>query len=352
MVVIASPALRTRETNPYQALLYEAMERVGAEVQEYAPGLFQVGQCDILHFHWPEVQMIDTGAGVTLVKAARFLLILALARARDARVVWTAHNLRSHAQMHPRLEAVCWRLFYRLLDGIIFLSEASREELLQRCPKLRQLPLVVIPHGHYRDAYPARIATVEARRHLGLAPLRTVFAWVGQIRRYKGLEDLVAAWHAWPVADASLLIAGKLMDEVLQKPLADAAVQDSRIFYRPGWLDVEKMRDVISAADVLVLPYRAVTNSGSALLALSLDVPVALPRSAAMEELQTLVGADWIFLYQGPISAHVLDEIRAWLRETQRSSRAPLDPLNWDRLARTTFAFFKEFTGVTKTVSA
>ena len=344
MVIIASPAFRTKGTNPYQALLYEAMERQGIQVIEYKPGLVRVEQCDILHFHWPEVQFLAPSAGLTVLKALRFLMILFLARRRGTNIVWTAHNFQSHARAHPKLEKVCWIWFIRNLAGVIYLSQATRTELQSRHRRLQRIPDAVIPHGHYRAAYPPKAPRLEARKATGLPSEGLIFAWVGQIRKYKGVEDLAEAWRTWSAPEATLLIAGKVIDAELAAPLAEACAGRSDIVCRPGWIDQVAMRDFLCAADIVILPYREIATSGSALLALSFDCPVALPRSPAMEELRETAGGEWVYLYDGDISPRILQEVRAWVEKTDREARASLDDLDWDHLARLTVDFFRGLT--------
>jgi hypothetical protein len=47
----------------------------------------------------------------------------------------------------------------------------------------------------------------------------------------------------------------------------------------------------------VVLPYREILNSGTALLSLSFDRPVMMPRRGAGTELERSVGSDWLCLY-------------------------------------------------------
>src|SRR3546814_10110494 len=59
---------------------------------------------------------------------------------------------------------------------------------------------------------------------------------------------------------------------------------------------------ITDEADAVVLPYRDIVNSGSALLALSRFRPVIAPRLGSLIELQGQVGEDWLWLYDGPLT--------------------------------------------------
>jgi len=76
-----------------------------------------------------------------------------------------------------------------------------------------------------------------------------------------------------------------------------------------------------------VLNYQRVTNSGAALLALSLDRPVILPETPVFRELRDEVGGDWVFLFQDdPMPA-----IDACLDRVRRD-RPRLERRGWDDL--------------------
>jgi hypothetical protein len=83
-----------------------------------------------------------------------------------------------------------------------------------------------------------------------------------------------------------------------------------------------------------VLPYRDILNSGSALLALSLNRPVLVPRRGALAELQQQVGEAWVRCYDGDLTAETLVDAIAWARETPREPEAPLHAFAWPSIAR------------------
>jgi glycosyltransferase involved in cell wall biosynthesis len=317
------------------------MQRAGVRVGEFTPQRLLFQSHDVLHFHWPEHHFLGSSWLGTFLKSIRFFTVILTARLKGMRIVWTAHNTKSHAQAYPRVEAACRWLFYRSLSGIISLNGATEIDLKRNCLKGLNIPMVVIPHGHYRDVYPDTVSKTEARNFLGLkSEGLLVFGWVGLIKRYKGLPELVSAWTSWRQPEAALLIAGAVCDDFLGQSLEAAASVDSQILFRPGWVDEDKVQIFVKAADVVVLPYQAITNSGAALLALSFGVPVALPHTAPMEELRRAVGGNWVFLYEGPVSSSVLSEIQRWVEGESRNSSAPLENLSWDRLGEQTAAFF------------
>jgi len=90
----------------------------------------------------------------------------------------------------------------------------------------------------------------------------------------------------------------------------------------------------VDSADAIVLPYKQILNSGSALLALSRNRPVLAPRMGSFPELQEKVGTEWVYLYDGDFNQQVLVDFMKWMRETKRAEIAPLDAYEWSRVGR------------------
>src|SRR5436305_14721634 len=96
--VLAWPAFKPETGNPYNALLAGALEKRGAQVEEFTPARLLRGRYDIWHLHWPE------RAANRLLRVAIFAVLVLVARARKTRVVWTVHNLDGHFTRRPRVE--------------------------------------------------------------------------------------------------------------------------------------------------------------------------------------------------------------------------------------------------------
>jgi hypothetical protein len=104
--------------------------------------------------------------------------------------------------------------------------------------------------------------------------------------------------------------------------------------------DVDMQR-YLRAADLVVLPFTDITNSASALLALSFDRPVLVPALGAMGELQAIVGEDWVRTYDGELTREIL---AGALESATRppGARPDLEPLGWDGIARRTLALYRD----------
>ena len=88
-----------------------------------------------------------------------------------------------------------------------------------------------------------------------------------------------------------------------------------------------------------MLPCRAITNSGAALLALSAQRPVLGPNMGSLPELQQLVGMDWVRLYDGLISQSHIVEAVTWMAAPRRALN--MNPFSWPQIARETVGFYR-----------
>lgn len=340
--VLAWPA--ENPSNPYIDLLYHAMRREGVEVVAFRPWRVLTDRFDVWHLHWPDDLVSRPGWIRSAVRGALALLLIRLARLRGTRLAWTAHNLRSHARRHPRLEDWFGRALSRELDGVIALTKTGREAVRKRYPALDSRPMFVVPHGHYRAAYTQGISRSDARRRLGLAEDATVLVSIGRVRGYKNLPALVRAFRAVAEPSWVLLIAGDVsaQDDGAMDEVVTAAAGDARVRLIPRYLAPEDVSVCLRAANLSVLPYRRILNSGSALLALSMDVPVLVPAKGAMIDLQEQAGVEWVRTYAGDLTPNELSRSIDWAQSVARKHCSGIDALEWPAIARATLEAFRQ----------
>src|SRR5690606_8307731 len=159
-------------------------------VDEFSPRRLLRGRYDLWHAHWPEGGMGKGSAPRVAAGAAATLALAAAARVRGTRVVWTVHNLRAHDAPHPRIEEAFWAGWARARDASLHLSRAGREAARERFPALRAKPAFVVPHPHYRTAYPPAPSREEARAKLGLPTDAPTVVFAGHVLAYKNVPAL------------------------------------------------------------------------------------------------------------------------------------------------------------------
>jgi glycosyltransferase involved in cell wall biosynthesis len=214
-------------------------------------------------------------------------LALVLARWLGVRVVYTVHNLVPHHNRnsyYASLRRLANRLIFVWADAVHVHSYHTAEAIAQSYRRTRNV--FVVPHGNYVGWYPNAISRAEARLRLGLSSDAFVYLFLGQIAPYKGLEDLVEAFLALDDPSTRLVIAGRVSRAGHGTHTRIAAMtRHPHVLYRPGFVPDEELQVYFNAADVVVLPYRQITTSASALLALSFGRPVVAPAMGVLSEI-------------------------------------------------------------------
>jgi beta-1,4-mannosyltransferase len=274
-------------------------------------------------------------------------------RLRGGKVIWTVHNLQSHLQQHPGMERWFWKIFTALLNGYIGLTENGAEQARRRYPALRTKPGFIIPHGNIRDAYPGtEISREAARLRLGVASSAKIVGFFGSVERYKGITELVAAFSALDDVRVVLCVAGKsYLTAQERREIEHIAARDGRVRLRLEHIPEADVAPYIRAADLVVLPFREILNSGSAVLALSLNRPVLVPDKGSMGELQQFAGPEWVRLYSGELISETLQQHLdaavdgAAMRGTCRALEVGWGGLGWKELAQLTLNAYQAVIG-------
>ncbi|TFB51748.1 hypothetical protein [Cryobacterium tagatosivorans] len=304
-------------TNPY---LTQLGNRLGArsELLTFTWTRALTDRYDVLHVHWPETLLRGRTPLRALVRRLLFRALLARVRRRRTAVVRTVHNVRSHEDTTPAERRLIERLDRRTTLWIR-LNEAT--------PVPGGAPVRTIEHGDYRDWFAGHaLPDTQPGRML----------YFGLIRSYKGLDALITAFAGLPAAPGagaeapSLQIVGRPQPPGLGEAVVRAAAVDTRIDVCLRYVSDAELVDAVGRAELVVLPYREMHNSGAALVALSLGRPILVPSNAVTEALRTEVGQDWVITYSGEISAAVLAEGMARARAQRGETGPDLSRRRWD----------------------
>jgi glycosyltransferase involved in cell wall biosynthesis len=331
--------------NPHAAALFTEIAALGVQVEDFRPARVLRTDARIWHIQAPDYVVGERSTPRAFGKVAAFLGLLAVAKARGMRVVWTVNNLRSHERRHPLLERVLWWGFLRSVDAHIHYGPASVRALPGSPHRLSRVPARVIPHGHYRDQYENVVAAGEARDRLGVPREALVAAFLGSIRAYKNVPALVEAFRSLADRSAILLVAGNPDGSDSRSAVVEAAGGDPSVRLSLRTVPAADVQLYLNAADLVVLPFRDILNSGSALLALSFGRPVLVPALGAMIDLRDAVGDAWVRTYEGPLGSETLREGLRWARQTPRSEAPPLEGLDWPSIARRTVEVYETVLG-------
>jgi beta-1,4-mannosyltransferase len=296
--------------NPYTALMTQSLQQEPAiDLRLFTWRNALLSSFDVFHVHWPETKLRGSSQPKSFVLRLLYALLLLKIWICRIPVVRTAHNLEL-PQGISRTERWLIELTNWLTTLRIALNTTTTFPSHQA--------FEVIPHGHYREWY-ARYDRESA------IPGRVSF--VGLIRRYKGVDTLIRAFHELDRPDASLVIAGAPSTDELASSLVDEAAGDPRVRLDLRLLDDLEFVAVVCQSQVVALPYREMHNSAGALTALSLDRPVLVPRNTVNERLSDEVGPGWVHLYDGDLTE---DDLSAVLSSSAPSASQPdLSARDW-----------------------
>jgi len=223
---------------------------------------------DVVHFQWLPLPAFD-------------YLFLRIVRSRVP-VVFTMHNTSLFHGTTSRLRGMGLDACLRQLDCVIVHSRYSKERAigaLAIAPERVEL----IPHGafsHYASlsSSPERDPAVEVE-----------FLFVGSIKPYKGLDDLIEALGWMNRAGLSvqwrLTVAGEpgmAMDGPMQRVAALGITANVRWVLRR--LTEKELARYLLASDVVVLPYREIDQSGVLMAAVGVGRPVIATDVGAFSE--------------------------------------------------------------------
>jgi len=288
--------------NPYQRLITESIESAGAIVSRIPPAKWFPLHCaiaaetDILHLDWPHDWYNGKNAVIRFLKTCMYLQGLRGLRTKP--VIWTAHNLIAHDSPNPKREHRMIQKLINQCQGLMVLSEASRKLLLAEYQIPKDVSIKKIYHGHYIDCYTNQITRKDARKKLGIASSEFVYLLPGTIKPYKGHVEAIDAFRSFSTESDTLLIAGggdyRFIDELRTLAEKNTSTIRGKVKFLPGFIADEEFQNFYNAADITVLPFRQVLNSGSLLLAMSFGSPVIAPKMGSIPEIAM---AEYFFGY-------------------------------------------------------
>jgi glycosyltransferase involved in cell wall biosynthesis len=172
----------------------------------------------------------------------------------------------------------------------------------------------------------------------GRRPRQLLF--FGKVRHYKGVDLLLEAFAALPPElDARLTVAGACGDASLAAELADLAGRSpDRVTLRLEWFSEAEASRLLHLADVAILPFREITTSGSAMLALGHGLPLVVPDLPGLAELpdDAVVRYDGTVQGLGDALSSVITADPPVLAAMSSAARAYCAATSWAQIAERT----------------
>ncbi len=283
------------------------------------------GRYDVFHVHWPEWLIRHRTRLGTYVRGLLFLVFILRLRTSAIPVVRTVHNLEPHDA-----GGATERLLLGMLDKLVH----TRVVLTKPACTEDHGHTIVIPHGHYREVFHPAPSVPLVRGRVLL---------FGNIKPYKGAIELIRAAEALG-DDIEVRIVGSPTDDMraqITKELTKPGRAGAKVTVRLQTVPDKELSREIAQAELVILPYRNAdnSNSGAALLALSLDRPILTTRSVFNEQLAEETGENWVQMVNEDIKATDIEQALFRVRKIPNGTQPELVSRDWSiissRYART-----------------
>lgn len=287
--------------------------RHAAKLAQHVPDMARYARAaaDVVHFQWLAVQPLD----MHLLPRRRPLVL-------------TAHDVLPREPRRGQLAAQ--RRLYERVDAVVVHSEHGRARLVQALG-VDPAKVSVIEHGAFEHLtrvpgarpLPAELAAVH----------KPVVLCFGLLRPYKGVDVMLDAWRELR-PDAELWIVGNpRMDISRLQAAAPASVR-----WVPRFIRDDEIAAYFRRADLVVLPYREIDQSGVLFTALAFGAPLLLSAVGGFPEVRAQGAAA---LFAAGDAGALAGELGRLLRDpAERAAlgaaarRAATGRYCWDAIAR------------------
>jgi glycosyltransferase involved in cell wall biosynthesis len=308
--------------------------RRAAKLAQHVPDMLRYAlrdapRADVVHFQWLTVQPLDVHL-LPLVGRRR-----GRHRGGRAPLVLTAHDVLPREPRAGQLRAQ--RRLYDRVDAVVVHSEHGAARLRDELG-IDAARVHVIPHGAFThfagDApLPPDLAAVD----------KPVVLCFGLIRPYKGIDVLLEAWRG--IDDAELWVVGLPKTDLA--PLRAAAPPNVR--FVPRFVADAEIPAFFRRADLVVLPYREIDQSGVLFTALAFGTPLLLTSVGGFPEVAA-TGAAELVPAGDPAALHtalarLLRDPAARERLAAAARAAAAGPYAWDAVAARHLALYETLRG-------
>lgn len=292
---------------------------------------------DVLHVQWLPLLEAFPQLELALLRACRQWGIP---------VVYTVHDiLPLDSEDHHRQT---FRRVYQRADRLICHTKTTRRRLIEEFGVTPE-SICHIPHGPLLKSAADREQD-DARAALSLPPGRPIALLFGVMRPYKGVDTLIEAWQhvEQEIPEAFLIIAGGGQEDYVEEvQRAISQAEASTIQGRLRFLPEDELSGLIAAADLLVYPYRRITQSGALLAGMNAGKAIVASRVGGFREtLEDGESGRLVPPEEPDLLAETLIELLREPEECRRlgqGARSVLDErFSWEAIAEQTLRCYRD----------
>lgn len=229
---------------------------------------------DIIHFQWFKIPFLDI-----------FLLLFIKLFYRKIKLICTVHNILPHDSGN-NLKYV-FKHIYRKFDTLLVHDIMAKRDLISMF-NISDANITQIVHGVIDLDTDITIVNqiVENNQRAN----NIVFGVLGNFNEYKGIDLVLDAWeNISKENNVHLLIAGKGSVEALKNRSSD-----EKLTINNKYLSDEEFLAHVKISDVILLPYRKISQSGLLLTALSEKKYVIVSNVGGLTQPLKVANVGWV----------------------------------------------------------
>lgn len=231
-----------------------------------------------IHFDWITSFYYRRSLWMTFLSIPLFMIQLLIVKyVFNIKLVWTLHNIQPHDLKHHKIHTFCRQFFAKQTSWIRIFSEDSIERAKQAL-KVKD-KFVVCPEGSYVDYYKNTISINDAKQKLNIKENDFVYLYLGFIKPYKGIENLIENFNKLHIENKKLIIAGNVLNKSYFNKIY---TENKNIQFVNRFIENDELQYFYKAADVVVLPFNKVENSGSVILAMGFKKVIVAPKMGVL----------------------------------------------------------------------
>jgi glycosyltransferase involved in cell wall biosynthesis len=199
------------------------------------------------------------------------------------KLVFTAHNIDQQERdgKSTLVNRISLKYLYHIVDHIFVHTVKKKRQLVEKF-EICEKKITVIPYGINNQVPVTNLKREEAKKKLGVDPKEKIILFFGRIAPYKGLELLISAFEKIIKTDKNcrLIIAGQIKEKHLdeywkniQGMISERGMEDF-VIQRIEYIPDEEIEVYYKSADVLILPYKHIFQTGILFIAYYFGLPV------------------------------------------------------------------------------
>lgn len=278
----------------------------------------------VVHFQWFKIYSLD----LFLLKFIRFF-------SSETKIIYTAHNILPHDSKDKFFNV--FKNIYNTIDGIIVHDINTKLSLTKKF-NINDSKVNVIPHGLLN--IPVNNKKAENLLHNNKLDNKIVFSFIGKLNMYKGIDLLYDAWKSSKSINENLslqlVVAGRGNVEYINK-----FKEFKNVTVVNRYLSNEEFISYLRLSDVILMPYREISQSGVLLTAINESKLVIVSNKGGLTEPFNIANIGWVLpklnvkeLQKAILKASVIEKRSTYIEVEEKMKLEEF--YNWTNISKKT----------------